>query len=119
MAIMADVFDLVIPHPALFGRIGWRSEPPCNGGSAKKPPKPAPSPAPVRADSAAGEQAAVSAGRREGLRKTIDPANPLAPKSALGSIGALGSGGEGVMTNTYVVPKVTPRQEIINALNRR
>lgn len=74
------------------------------GGSAKKPPKPAASPAPVRADSAAGEQAAITAGRREGLRKTINPDNPLAPKSALGSIGALGMGGEGVMLNTYTPP---------------
>lgn len=74
------------------------------GGSAKKPPKPAPSPAPVRADSAEGEQAGVTANRRQGLRKTIDPANPLAPKSALGSIGALGMGGEGVMVNTFTPP---------------
>ena len=101
---MADVLDFLIPSPAQFGRIGWRSEPPCNGGSAKKPPKPEPAPAPVRADSAAGEQAAVSANRREGLRKTIDPANPLAPKTALGTLGRLGMGGEGVMMNTYTPP---------------
>lgn len=106
---MADVLDLLIPSPAQFGRIGWRSEPPCNGGSAKKPPKPEPAPAPVRADSAAGEQAAVSASRREGLRKTIDPANPLAPKSALGTLGSLGMGGEGVMVNTYTPPVQKPR----------
>jgi hypothetical protein len=79
------------------------------GGSAKKPPKPAPSPAPVRADSAAGEQAPIAAGRRQGLRKTIDPANPLAPKTALGTMGALGTGGEGVMINTYVPPVVKPK----------
>ena len=106
---MADVLDLLIPSPAQFGRIGWRSEPPCNGGGAKKPPKPEPAPAPVRADSAAGEQAAVSASRREGLRKTIDPANPLAPKSALGTLGSLGMGGEGVMVNTYTPPVQKPR----------
>ena len=46
---MADVFDLVIPPPALFGRTGWRSQPPCNfGGGAKAPPKPAPTPAPTQ-----------------------------------------------------------------------
>lgn len=76
------------------------------GGSAKKPPAPAPAPAPVRADSADGEQANLSANRRQGLRKTIDPSNPLAPKTALGSIGALGFGGEGVMLNT--VPTKQP-----------
>lgn len=107
--IMADVFDLVTPPPALLGRIGWRSEPPCNGGKASKPKPPPPSPAPVRADSAAGEQAAITAGRREGLRSTINPDNPLAPKSALGSIGALGMGGEGVMMNTYVPPVAKPK----------
>ncbi len=106
---MADVFDLVISSPALLGRIGWRSEPPCNGGSASKPPKPAPSPAPVRADSAAGEQAAVTAGRRDGLRKTINPDNPLAPKSTLGSIGKLGMGGEGIMVNTFTPPVAKPK----------
>jgi hypothetical protein len=79
------------------------------GGSAKKPPKPAPSPAPVRADSAEGEQAAVASGRREGLRKTINPANPLAPASALGTIGKLGSGGEGVMVNTFTPPIAKPK----------
>ena len=90
------------------------------GGSAKKPPKPAPSPAPVRADSAAGEQAPIVAGRREGLRETIKPANPLAPQTALGSIGALGMGGEGVMINT--APQTAPlsqRQKLINDLNRK
>ena len=106
---MADVFDLLIPSPSQFGRIGWRSEPPCNGGSAKKPPKPEPAPAHVRADSAAaGEQAAVSASRRAGLRSTITPSNPLAPNSSLGSIG-LGMGGEGAMVNTYVPPVTKPR----------
>lgn len=70
------------------------------GGSAKKPKDPPAAPAPVRADSAAGEQAPIVAGRREGLRKTINPDNPLAPKSSLGSIGSLGMGGEGVMINT-------------------
>jgi len=106
---MADVFDLLIPEPALYGRIGWRSEPPCNGGSAKKTDKPAPSPAPVRADSAAGEQAPIAAGRRMGLRKTIDPDNPLAPKTALGTMGALGMGGEGVMVNTFTPPVAKPK----------
>jgi len=74
------------------------------GGSAKKPKPPPPAPAPVRADSAAGEQAAITAGRREGLRKTINPDNPLAPASALGSVGKLGMGGEGVMLNTWTPP---------------
>jgi hypothetical protein len=70
------------------------------GGSASKPKPPPPAPAPVRADSAAGEQAPVSAARRQGLRKTIEPDNPLAP-SALGTLGRLGVGGmEGVMVNT-------------------
>lgn len=46
----------------------------------------------------------MTAARRMGLQKTINPANPLAPKSALGSIGALGMGGEGVMVNTYTAP---------------
>jgi len=104
---MADVFDLLIPEPALYGRIGWRSEPPCNGGSASKPKPPPPSPAPVRADSAAGEQAPISASRRNGLRKTINPDNPLAPKTALGAMGALGMGGEGVMVNTFTPPANT------------
>jgi hypothetical protein len=80
------------------------------GGSAKKPKPPPAAPAPVRADSAAGEQAAISSGRREGLRKTINPDNPLAPTSALGSIGALGYGGEGVMLNTYTPPPINPKQ---------
>lgn len=79
------------------------------GGSASKPKPPPPSPAPVRADSAAGEQAAITAGRREGLRKTINPDNPLAPKSALGSIGQLGMGGEGVMVNTYIPAVAKPK----------
>lgn len=70
------------------------------GGSAKKPKAPPPAPAPVRADSNAGEQAQVAASRREGLKKTINPDNPLAPEPALGTIGKLGQGGEGVMTNT-------------------
>jgi hypothetical protein len=47
-----------------------------------------------------GEQAYSSAARREGLRKTVNPVDPLAPKTALGSMGALGMGGEGVMVNT-------------------
>lgn len=101
---MADVFDLLTPEPAIFGRLGWRSEPPCNGGGAKKPKPPPPAPAPVRADSAAGEQAAITSGRRDGLRKTINPDNPLAPASSLGSIGKLGFGGEGTMINTYTPP---------------
>lgn len=70
------------------------------GGSAKKPKAPPPAPAPVRADSATGEQAQVAASRRQGLRKTINPDNPLAPAPALGTIGKLGQGGEGVMVNT-------------------
>jgi hypothetical protein len=82
------------------------------GGSAKKPKAPPPAPAPVRADSAAGEQAAITAGRREGLRKTINPDNPLAPKSALGSIGALGGGGEGAMVNTYTPPSMGMKPKI-------
>ena len=73
------------------------------GGSASKPKPPPPAPAPVRADSAAGEQAPVAAGRRQGLRKTINP-DPLAPEPALGSIGKLGQGGEGVMVNTAQQP---------------
>jgi len=79
------------------------------GGSPKpqKPKAPPPTPAPVRADSADGEQASTAAYRRMGLDKTINPANPLAPKTALGSIGALGSGGEGVMVNTRA-PKPKP-----------
>ena len=107
---MADVFDLFIPAPAILGRVGWRSDPPCNGGGgASKPSPPPPSPAPVRADSAAGEQAAITAGRRDGLRKTINPDNPLAPTSALGSIGKLGMGGEGVMMNTYIPAVAKPK----------
>lgn len=78
------------------------------GGSPKKPKAPPPSPAPVRADSNAGEQAAVAASRREGLRKTINPDNPLAPAPALGTIGKLGQGGEGVMVNTAAQPQPTP-----------
>lgn len=74
------------------------------GGSPKKPSPPPPSPAPVRADSAAGEQAYSSANRRNGLRKTINPADPLAPTSALGNMGALGMGGEGVMVNNAPPP---------------
>ena len=72
------------------------------GGKAKAPPPPPPMPAPVRADSAQGEQAYSAASNRMGLRKTIDPVNPLAPKTALGAAGALGSGDvqSGVMINT-------------------
>ena len=70
------------------------------GGSAKRPKAPPPAPAPVRADSAEGEQAQIDASRRQGLRKTISPDNPLAPAPALGSLGKLGAGGEGVMVNT-------------------
>lgn len=79
------------------------------GGSPSKPKtQPIPkSPAPVRADSAAGEQAYVSAGRRQGLRSTINPANPLAPQSALGAMGKLGNGGEGLMINN-AKPKPKP-----------
>ena len=69
------------------------------GGKAKAPTPPPASPAPVRADSAAGEQAYVSASRRQGLQSTRNPANPLAPQSALGAMGKLGQGGEGVMVN--------------------
>lgn len=74
------------------------------GGSPSKPKQPAPAPAPVRADSAEGEQSAIVAGRRQGLRKTINPTNPLAPKATLGSMGQLGGGGEGVMVNNAVAP---------------
>jgi len=44
-----------------------------------------------------------------GLQKTINPDNPLAPKTALGSMGALGTGNvqSGIMTNT-VAPIVKP-----------
>lgn len=80
------------------------------GGSAKKPKSPPPAPAPVRADSAEGEQANVTASRRQGLRKTIEPDNPLAPKTALGTLGALGMGGEGVMLNTAQPPVIQPKQ---------
>ena len=76
------------------------------GGSASKPKPPPPAPAPVRADSAAGEQAPVAAGRRQGLRKTINP-DPLAPEPALGAIGKLGYGGgasQGTMINTAQQP---------------
>lgn len=69
------------------------------GGKAKSPTPPPAQPAPVRADSAAGEQAYASASRRQGLRSTINPANPLAPQSALGAMGKLGAGGDGVMIN--------------------
>ena len=75
------------------------------GGSPKAPKPPPPPPAPVRADSATGEQAYSSADRRDGLRKTINPADPLAPTSALGSFGKLGMGGEGVMINNAPPPK--------------
>jgi len=44
-----------------------------------------------------------------GLRKTIDPDNPLAPKTALGTMGALGMGGEGVMVNTFTPPVAKPK----------
>jgi len=74
------------------------------GGKPKAPKPPPPPPAPVRADSATGEQAYLSANRRSGLRKTINPADPLAPMSALGSMGALGMGGEGVMVNNAPPP---------------
>ena len=103
---MADVFDLLIQAPAFYERIGWQSLPPCNGGSPKAPKPPPPPPAPVRADSATGEQAYSSADRRNGLRKTINPADPLAPKSALCSMGALGMGGEGVMLNNAPPPEM-------------
>jgi hypothetical protein len=109
----SDFLDFCPLAPSQFERIGWRSMPPCNGGSAKRPKDPPAQPAPVRADSAEGEQANITASRRQGLRKTINPANPLAPATALGSMGKLGAGGEGVMTNTYtppagsMVPKMT------------
>ncbi|CAB4135876.1 hypothetical protein UFOVP301_14 [uncultured Caudovirales phage] len=76
------------------------------GGKAKKPDPPPPMAAPVRADSGQGEQAYSAASNRMGLRKTIDPVNPLAPKTALGAAGALGSGNvqSGVMVNT-VAPR--------------
>ena len=74
------------------------------GGKPKAPKLPPPPPAPVRADSATGEQAYSSADRRDGLRKTINPADPLAPTSALGSFGKLGMGGEGVMVNNAPPP---------------
>lgn len=96
---MADVFDLLTPEPAVYSRIGWRCLPPCNGGKPKAPTPPPASPAPVRADSAVGEQAYVTASRRQGLASTRNPANPLAPSSALGAMSKLGSGGEGVMIN--------------------
>jgi len=100
-AIMADIHDLITPWPALLPAPGLRLNPPCNGGSAKRPKAPPPAPAPVRADSAEGEQASVAASRRQGLRKTIDPTSPLAPEPALGSLGKLGVGGlEGTMVNT-------------------
>jgi hypothetical protein len=76
-------------------------------------------PAPVRADSAAGEQAYVSASRRQGLQKTINPMNPLAPSSALGSIGAIGSGAEGVMVNTRPKPKLNQNAYEFRAAVRR
>jgi hypothetical protein len=42
-----------------------------------------------------------------GLKKTINPDNPLAPKTALGALGTLGSGNvsAGVMTNTVAPAK--------------
>jgi hypothetical protein len=79
------------------------------GGKPKAPKPPPPPPAPVRADSAAGEQAYSSAARRDGLRKTINPADPLAPKNALGSMGALGMGGEGEMINN--APPEPPKRK--------
>ncbi len=88
------------------------------GGSASKPKAPPAAPAPVRADSNAGEQAYVSAGRRQGLQKTINPENPLAPKATLGSMGPLGSGGEGVMMNS-VMPAQTRGQGVIFQGGRR
>lgn len=85
------------------------------GGTPKpqKPKPPPPTPAPVRADTTAGEQAYVGANRRQGLQKTINPANPLAPSTALGSIGSLGTGGEGVMINTRPKPKPVQNQYVI------
>jgi hypothetical protein len=74
------------------------------GGKPKAPPAPPPAPAPVRADSAMGEQAYSSAARRDGLRKTVNPTDPLAPTTALGSFGKLGMGGEGVMVNNAPPP---------------
>ena len=70
------------------------------GSKPDKPKSPPPSPAPVRADTAAGEQAFIGANRRQGLQKTINAVNPLAASTALGSMGSLGTGGEGVMINT-------------------
>lgn len=96
---MADVFDLLTPEPAVYSRIGWRCLPPCNGGKPKAPTPPPASPAPVRADSAVGEQAYITASRRQGLASTRNPANPLAPSSALGAMSKLGMGGEGTMVN--------------------
>jgi hypothetical protein len=67
----------------------------------------------VRADSAQGEQASTAAKNRFGLKKTKDPENPLAPKTALGALGQLGTGNvsAGVMENTVkpAAPYQLPR----------
>jgi len=79
------------------------------GGKAKAPTPPPAQPAPVRADSAAGEQAYTAASRRQGLRSTVNPSNPLAPSSALGAMGKLGVGGEGVMINNAKTAVAKPK----------
>jgi len=77
------------------------------GGKPKEQkPQPVPrGPAPVRADAMDGSQAYTAANRRQGLRSTMNPANPLAPSTALGAMGRLGVGGEGVMVNDAKRPK--------------
>lgn len=90
LTTMADVFDLVIPPPALFGRTGWRSQPPCNfGGGAKAPPKPAPTPAPTQIEKTPEVEAGRAANRRQGLASTI-----LQPEmgATFGSPTTLGAG---------------------------
>jgi len=88
------------------------------GGKAKAPPPPPPMAAPVRADSAQGEQAYSAASNRMGLRKTIDPVNPLAPKTALGAAGALGSGDvqSGVMVNTSKPKRLNGNEILARAI---
>lgn len=51
-----------------------------------------------------GEQAIASAGRRQGLRKTIMSTANNYSRPTLGASTVLGMGGEGTMTNNVVAP---------------
>lgn len=98
MPIMGDILDLIIPSPAQFGRIGWRSEPPCNGGNdPKKQQMPPAPPAPTRTELEPEAEAQKRAKRRNGLEDTIMNAPPrptLAVPAKLGGMGGPAYGGE-------------------------